>query len=677
MRRGSSPGRRTRRAAAATVRRVRERSTVAPARPDLLLAAGLTVVGVLEAAFDGSGHDLVRALTLPLATLALAWRRTLPLLPLAAVAAVLGLQVAFADFFHDQAATLLVAAVVALYSAGRYAASPGGLAAAGTLAAALAAIRVAFDPVVAEAPEALLTVVGVSVPLLAGRWIGGQDRLQRELEAESGERERARARDARHAAEEERMRIADDLEVAVADRLDAIAALAPELRARLEEGAHDPARALLARIADSARDALADVRRVLGILRRDGDAPSRAPLPAGAVQPLPPRAAEPLPDPPPAAAAAPPRDLARFDRILVLALIAAAQLEFLFRASGTTDHLIGALTAFPVALPLLWRRTHPIPAALAALAAVALQSALLRPDYFPAADGATLVCAAYAIGAYAERRTALAGIGALAVGEAAHALAFHPQSVGIAVFAAAIVPWTIGRIARSQRALTATVREHAAQVERTRLLEARAAVTAERMRVARELHDAVAHNLSVIAIQAAGAQGIVERDPARARECADLIEAVTREAAGELGRLAGDRRTAPPPSLARVEALAQRARDGGLPVELRVEGEPARLPAGVDLAGFRIVQEALTNAAKHAGRAHARVIVRYLERALELEIDDDGRGPAPRNGARAEGSGHGLIGMRERAALYGGTLDAGGRPGGGFAVHARLPLERP
>jgi signal transduction histidine kinase len=153
---------------------------------------------------------------------------------------------------------------------------------------------------------------------------------------------------------------------------------------------------------------------------------------------------------------------------------------------------------------------------------------------------------------------------------------------------------------------------------------------------------------------------------------------VGRDAIAELRRLAGipavPAAADPQPTLARVDALAQRAREGGLPVELRVEGEPARMAAGGDRAAVRIVQEALANASKHAGAARAWVVVRYDQRAVEVEIGDDGRGPAPTQRARNGGTGHGLVGMRERVALYGGTLDVGGRPGGGFAVRARLPL---
>jgi signal transduction histidine kinase len=236
-------------------------------------------------------------------------------------------------------------------------------------------------------------------------------------------------------------------------------------------------------------------------------------------------------------------------------------------------------------------------------------------------------------------------------------------------------PWTIGRVIRGHRDLTRQGHDEALRVERARAREARAAVVAERMRVARELHDAVAHNISVIAIQAGGADGIVDRDPARAAQVAALIATVAREAVAELGRLVGPlgAEAAAPPTLAHVAALAERARDAGQPVELRVEGDPAKLPGGVDLAAYRIVQEALTNASKHAAGARAEVVVRYARTAVEVEIADDGRGAADPV-TKAVGTGQGLIGIRERVALYGGTLDAGRRPSGGFRVHARLPI---
>jgi signal transduction histidine kinase len=287
------------------------------------------------------------------------------------------------------------------------------------------------------------------------------------------------------------------------------------------------------------------------------------------------------------------------------------------------------------------------------------------------------MCASYAVGAHAERRRAVAGLVLVALGTTVHAAVFHPDAMAQALLGGAAAPWIVGRTVRGRRLLSHELRDKAALIEHAREQDARDATTAERMRVARELHDAVAHNISVIAIQAAGAGEIVERDPGRAAQCAPVIEAAAREALAELGRLAGPASSDGPsqPSLARVDALALRARDAGLPVSLQVEGEPSVLPAGVDLDAYRIVQEALANAAKHAGGTRAWVVVRYREHAVEVEIGDDGRGP---DGAPARGTngGHGLTGMRERVALYGGTLDLGRRPDGGFRVHARLPTGR-
>ena len=653
-----------------------------PSRLDLLLALALTAAGELEAALAPVDGDvrLVRMLAVPVATLPLALRRDMPLLALAAVAAGLLVQAVAGDFFTAQPVSPLIAILIAVYSAGRYVTATPGLAAAALLAAGIAAIRIAFDPAVDGPPAAVLTLVAVGLPLLVGRWAQGQTRLHRALEAKAARRQRERERDLRDAAEEERMRIAADLQAAVADRLREISREAGELSARLTAGEHDAARRLLASIAAGAREALADVRRVLGILRRDGEAPRLAPpAPTPDVRATADTRAATVPAAPAPHDAAEPAlgDPRRLDRLLVAVLLAGAWIELLTTAPAG-DRPFAALIAALMVAPLLWRRSHPVPAALAVLAAVAVQSAVLELDSFPVSDIGALTCGAYAIGAYAERRVAIAGLALFALGDVAHAAAFYPDGVPAALLGGAAVPWTVGRIVRGQRLLTGEARERAAQIERTRARDARAAVMAERVRVARELHDAVAHNISVIAIQAAGADGVVERDPARAAECAALIASVGREATAELHRLTGlpvATHAAPPPSLARVDALAQRARDGGLPVELRVEGEPDRLAAGVDLAAFRIVQEALANASKHAGAARAWVVVRYGQRAVELEIGDDGSGPdggrAARNGG---GQGHGLIGMRERAALYGGTLDAGRRPGGGFAVRARLPL---
>jgi signal transduction histidine kinase len=310
----------------------------------------------------------------------------------------------------------------------------------------------------------------------------------------------------------------------------------------------------------------------------------------------------------------------------------------------------------------------------AVLAAISIQSLLLDLDSFPVGDILAMVIASGAIGIYARQREAVAGLLLAAAGAGAHAAVFYPEGIVPAVLGGVAVPWTVGRVVSSNRRLTMEERQRGIEVERSRAREAEAAVMSERMRVARELHDAVAHNISVIAIQAGGADGIVERDPERTAQVVTLIASVAREALAELSRLSDLPSAAPAPGLADLDRLASRAEAAGLSVDVRVEGEPVDLPAGVDLAAFRIVQEALTNTAKHAGADHAWVSVRQAGHAVELEIGDDGGGPRRRRSLLG-GTGHGLVGMRERVALYGGSLDVGRHASGGFLVRARLPIE--
>ena len=221
-------------------------------------------------------------------------------------------------------------------------------------------------------------------------------------------------------------------------------------------------------------------------------------------------------------------------------------------------------------------------------------------------------------------------------------------------------PWLAGRLVRLR-----SEREHE--------MEERAAA-AERTRIARELHDGVAHALSVMVLQARGGRRMLERDPGDTHEALDAIEGTGTQALDEMRTLLGlledeEAGLMPQPTLARLDELVTGLRAAGLPVEVSVEGEPLELPPGMDTSAYRIVQEALTNALKHAGPAHATVTVRYAPRLLELVVEDDGRGNA--NGG---GTGLGLAGVRERVAVYGGDLEAGPRPGGGYALRARLPL---
>jgi signal transduction histidine kinase len=240
--------------------------------------------------------------------------------------------------------------------------------------------------------------------------------------------------------------------------------------------------------------------------------------------------------------------------------------------------------------------------------------------------------------------------------------------------------WWLGDGARRRQEAVASARQRAAELEEAREELARRAVTEERLRIARELHDVVAHSMSIIAVQSGVGVHVLDSQPEEARKALAAVEATSRQALVEMRRLLGVLRQeaephgslAPAPGLAEVEALAAEVARAGVRVEVRIEGTPAQLPAGLDLSAYRIVQEALTNVVRHAGPATARVAVRYSPGQVALEVVDDGRGP----GAEDRG-GHGLAGMRERAALYGGTLEAGPVPGGGFRVAATLPVEGP
>jgi signal transduction histidine kinase len=238
--------------------------------------------------------------------------------------------------------------------------------------------------------------------------------------------------------------------------------------------------------------------------------------------------------------------------------------------------------------------------------------------------------------------------------------------------------WFFGAALGTRTEQARELRVRVAEVERERAHAADRAATDERSRIARELHDVVAHSVSVMVVQASGVRRLLREDQEREREALMSVEQIGRQALTEMRRMLGVMRTGeeqpaaltPQPGLQHLDRLIAQVEEAGLPVTLRVEGERPQLSPGVDLSAYRIVQEGLTNALKHAKGAHAEVLVRYVDTSVELEISDDGPGtPA------GDGMGHGLVGMRERVALYGGTLEAGPRDGGGFVLRAQLPVE--
>jgi signal transduction histidine kinase len=350
----------------------------------------------------------------------------------------------------------------------------------------------------------------------------------------------------------------------------------------------------------------------------------------------------------------------------------------------TEPNALAVVLLLVVSLPLIRRRRQPVLVLAVTMVGFIAYHALGFPDDPP---GAATMVALYSVAAYCPRRIAVI-TGAIAIpvicGFSILGVLFTDQVrlVDVAPTVALVVTvWVVGTAARTKRSYTTALEERAVLLERERQDEGRRAVAEERSRLARELHDVVAHHVSVMVVQAGAARRVLDH-PDLAREALVSIEATGSQALAEmrnlLGVLRSDDRAAdalePQPGLGQLRTLLASVREVGLPVELRVEGEARTLPAGVDLSAYRIVQEALTNTLKHARAARAQVLLRYVDGGLEVHVSDDGRSgadhQADRNGSP---KGHGLIGMRERVAMFGGELRAGPRPGGGFSVTARLP----
>jgi signal transduction histidine kinase len=346
--------------------------------------------------------------------------------------------------------------------------------------------------------------------------------------------------------------------------------------------------------------------------------------------------------------------------------------------------LLRAALPFLLGVPLLARRCRPLLVWSLIWAGISLDTLVAREA--PATLGVTVVLlvGSYSLGAYGSGRRALLGLVVGAAGVAISVRSGHGWSgrvivggyglveyaSGIPVLVADILAlWVVGVVVRMRRdAAALAVRNEALDREAER------AVAAERARIAREMHDIVAHHLSVVILQAAGARAA----GSASLKTLEKIEDSGRQALAETRRLLGVLRgsrdeveLAPQPGIAALPALVAGIREAGLPVSLAVDGERGQLPGAVDVSAYRIVQEALTNALKHAGPARARVSVRCAAGAVTIEVRDDGPGAA---GKAGEAGGHGLAGMRERVAVLGGELRAGPEPGGGYAVRAMLPL---
>jgi signal transduction histidine kinase len=348
--------------------------------------------------------------------------------------------------------------------------------------------------------------------------------------------------------------------------------------------------------------------------------------------------------------------------------------------SEPTSSLWFAVPAVAVViLTLLGRRRFPFgsPASFWLLAAgFSFVDGRLIP--FPVTVYLAGLAAAYLLGSLADANRGREGL-LVVVGSAAviiYNLPDHTTGDIVLIPAVFALGWLGGFAFRKRDVQAAEAEERAAQAERERETAARLAVAEERARIARELHDIVAHALSVMVLQVGAVRHKRPELPAEDREALEDVERTGRTALAEMRRLLGAMRDRsdgaelePQPGLENLKALVARVRSAGLPVTLDVEGEPVPLPRALDLSAYRIVQEGLTNVLKHAGASHAEVVVRHGPEALRVEIRDDGHGPE-----RGDGLGHGLVGIRERVKLYGGEMTAGPANGGGFVLSASLRL---
>jgi signal transduction histidine kinase len=374
--------------------------------------------------------------------------------------------------------------------------------------------------------------------------------------------------------------------------------------------------------------------------------------------------------------------------------VAVAAVQLLMLALGvnrggpvpyTKPNALTVLLILAQGLPLAWRRRRPLLVFAVVLAANTAYYAIAFP---PSQFDFGLPIALFTVAAERSQRISLLACVTVLVLFAAQWLgrvgvywsyANWVRVLYLLFFFSAV--WAWGRYVRMRRAYTAELATRAEWAERDRQQEAQRAVAAERARIARELHDVVAHHLSVMVIQAGAARRLLDVQPEQTRAALAAIEDAGRQGLeampGLLRALRNEEQLdtlAPQPTLGELDALVAQVQAAGLPVELRIEGTPRPLPAAVDLSAYRVAQEALTNTLKHAGPAHAQLLVRYGRDALEITAVDNGSGAEPAANGSGHRGGQGLVGMRERVSLFGGELRAGARPEGGFAVWARFPL---
>jgi signal transduction histidine kinase len=377
-------------------------------------------------------------------------------------------------------------------------------------------------------------------------------------------------------------------------------------------------------------------------------------------------------------------NLERTDLVVAVVLLFLTFPHLLGRPAGRSGSETAFVLAFGAALPIAIRRRWPI--AALAIAAVSIGIATAVGQSF--APDPLIAVPMYQVASVRERRQsipALLLVGFALLIAAAIGSSTHPQE-GEATFSVllAVAAWFVGASVRVRREYSVGLAEQAAQRQRETEERAQRGVAEERLRIARELHDVVAHSLSVIAVQSGVGRHVIDEQPEKAKEALEAVESTSRAALSELRRMLGvlrqedseDADTAPAPGIGDLDALLQQIRATGVDVEVRIEdGAVDDLSPSVELSVYRIIQEALTNVVKHAGKTRSQLEIRHEHDDLVVEIVDDGPSSIRSYPSAASGeTHHGIVGMRERAALFGGSLSAGPRPGGGFRVLARIPL---
>ena len=361
-------------------------------------------------------------------------------------------------------------------------------------------------------------------------------------------------------------------------------------------------------------------------------------------------------------------DAVAVDWALALVLTVAGQLEVWLTTGSGHNLVVASVVTLVTTASVAVRRRWPTTVGVVVPVVSSIQLAFWSDPQIIAA-GIAYFCVLYALAVWTPPRRFALGLAVIVA--SGLSTAAGPQAS-----LKSTVPFLVGEVVVMVlvRRVLGDRERRVVLAERERDVAAREAVVEERARIARELHDAIAHDVSMMVVQAGAERRVVEQEGST-REVLATIEQKGRDALTEMRRLVGMLRSdngdplAPQPGLDDLPQLVAQVREAGLPVELQVEGQPRELPVGIELSAYRIVQEALTNALKHAGQAHATVHLRYSPDSLELEIIDDGTGtPTP-----IESGGHGLVGMRERVALYGGQLQANQQPHGGYAVRVLLP----